>query len=205
MRLRFLEIPHKKIWVYWGVLFKGLGVQKGTQTPCWLRPWYMKSTLTKCNSSLLLQKSLQQRLGKSNIKARLNLSAGPGGARGRGGGGGGRGSARGQRGSPRGGRGRGMRGGQRGMRGAGSLQRLNSTGSSGAGDAGFRGGQAVRRGRGGRFQRARGMSNDLSGNNDNDHDGRKMIIQCWGYFPPKNKDAKIFERHLNPIILVFIG
>ena len=23
----------------WGVLFKGLGVQKGTQTPCWLRPW----------------------------------------------------------------------------------------------------------------------------------------------------------------------
>ena len=25
-------------WVSWGVLFKGLGVQKDTQTPCWLRP-----------------------------------------------------------------------------------------------------------------------------------------------------------------------
>ena len=37
--LGFLEIPHKNIWVSWGVLFKGLGVQKGTQTPCWLRPW----------------------------------------------------------------------------------------------------------------------------------------------------------------------
>ena len=23
----------------WGVLFKDLGVQKGTQTPCWIRPW----------------------------------------------------------------------------------------------------------------------------------------------------------------------
>ena len=30
-----------KVWVSWGVLFKGLGVQKGTQTPCWLRPWSM--------------------------------------------------------------------------------------------------------------------------------------------------------------------
>ena len=27
-----------KNWVSWGVPFKGLGVQKGTQTPCWLRP-----------------------------------------------------------------------------------------------------------------------------------------------------------------------
>ena len=26
------------IWVSWGVLFKGLGVQKDTQMPCWLRP-----------------------------------------------------------------------------------------------------------------------------------------------------------------------
>ena len=26
-----------------------------------------------------------------------------------------------------------------------------------------------------------------------------------GYFCPKHKDAKIFEKHLNPIILVFIG
>ena len=25
------------------VLFKGLGVQKGTQTPCWLRPWFKTS------------------------------------------------------------------------------------------------------------------------------------------------------------------
>ena len=28
LRLRFLEIPHKNIWVSRGVLFKGLGVQK---------------------------------------------------------------------------------------------------------------------------------------------------------------------------------
>ena len=35
----------QNIWVSWGVLFKGLGVQKGTQTPCWLRP---------CVQSLLL-------------------------------------------------------------------------------------------------------------------------------------------------------
>ena len=38
LRLGFLEIPHKNIWVSLGVLFKGLGVQKGTQTPCWLGP-----------------------------------------------------------------------------------------------------------------------------------------------------------------------
>ena len=37
LRLRFLEIPHKKIWVSWRVPFHGLGVQKGTQTPCWLK------------------------------------------------------------------------------------------------------------------------------------------------------------------------
>ena len=29
----------QKNWMSWGVIFKGLGVQKGTQTPCWLRPW----------------------------------------------------------------------------------------------------------------------------------------------------------------------
>ena len=28
---------------------------------------------------------------------------------------------------------------------------------------------------------------------------------CWGYFHPKHKDAKIFEKHLNPVIVVFIG
>ena len=33
LRLRFLEIPHLNIWVSWGVLFEGLGVQKGTQAP----------------------------------------------------------------------------------------------------------------------------------------------------------------------------
>ena len=30
----------QKICVSWGVLFKDLGVQKGTQTPCWLRSWH---------------------------------------------------------------------------------------------------------------------------------------------------------------------
>ena len=32
-----LEILHKIFWVSLGVLFKDLGVQKDTQTPCWLR------------------------------------------------------------------------------------------------------------------------------------------------------------------------
>ena len=40
LRLRYLKIPHKIFWVSWGVLFKGLGVQKSTQMPCWLRPWW---------------------------------------------------------------------------------------------------------------------------------------------------------------------
>ena len=40
LRWTFEEIPHKRIWVSGGVLFKGLGVQKDTQTPCWLRPWH---------------------------------------------------------------------------------------------------------------------------------------------------------------------
>ena len=30
-------------------------------------------------------------------------------------------------------------------------------------------------------------------------------IQCWGYFHPKHQDTKIFEKHLNPVMLVFIG
>ena len=42
LRLGFLEIPHKNIWVSWGVLIKGLSIQKGTQTPCWLRPCFRK-------------------------------------------------------------------------------------------------------------------------------------------------------------------
>ena len=29
--LRFLEIPHKNIWVSWGVPFKSLGAQNGSQ------------------------------------------------------------------------------------------------------------------------------------------------------------------------------
>ena len=40
LRLTYKEIPHKEFWASWGVLFKGLGVQKDTQTPCWLRPWH---------------------------------------------------------------------------------------------------------------------------------------------------------------------
>ena len=30
-------------------------------------------------------------------------------------------------------------------------------------------------------------------------------FQCWGYFRPKHKDAKFFEKHFNPVMLVFIG
>ena len=29
-------------------------------------------------------------------------------------------------------------------------------------------------------------------------------FQSWGYICPKDKDAKIFENHLNPVMLVFI-
>ena len=29
-------------------------------------------------------------------------------------------------------------------------------------------------------------------------------FQCWGYFSPKHKDAKIFGNPLNPVMLVFI-
>ena len=30
-------------------------------------------------------------------------------------------------------------------------------------------------------------------------------INPFGYIPPKDKDAKIFENHLNLVVLVFIG
>ena len=30
-------------------------------------------------------------------------------------------------------------------------------------------------------------------------------FQCWDCYWPKHKDAKIFENHLNPVMLVFIG
>ena len=43
LRLTFYEILHEIFWVSWGVLFKGLGVQKDTQTPCWLRLWWRTS------------------------------------------------------------------------------------------------------------------------------------------------------------------
>ena len=32
-----------------------------------------------------------------------------------------------------------------------------------------------------------------------------LTYQCWGHFDPKNKDPKIFENYLNPVMLVFIG
>ena len=35
--------------------------------------------------------------------------------------------------------------------------------------------------------------------------GNPKPFQCWGYFHPKYKAAKIFENHLNPVMLVFIG
>ena len=35
----FKKFLTKENWVSWGVLFKGSGVQKDTQTPCWLSPW----------------------------------------------------------------------------------------------------------------------------------------------------------------------
>ena len=30
-------------------------------------------------------------------------------------------------------------------------------------------------------------------------------FQCWGHFCPKHKDTNIFENHLNPVMLAFIG
>ena len=38
----------QKKWVSWGFVFKGLGVQKDTQTPCWLRPWIWVFTVSWC-------------------------------------------------------------------------------------------------------------------------------------------------------------
>ena len=37
LEIDILRNFHNIFWVSWGVLFKGLGVQKDTQTPCWLR------------------------------------------------------------------------------------------------------------------------------------------------------------------------
>ena len=34
---------------------------------------------------------------------------------------------------------------------------------------------------------------------------RPKPFQCWGYFRPKHYDAKIFEKHVNPVMLLFIG
>ena len=46
LRLTFIEILHKIFWVSWEMFFKGLGVQKDTQTPCWLRLWLPLLLLT---------------------------------------------------------------------------------------------------------------------------------------------------------------
>ena len=34
---------------------------------------------------------------------------------------------------------------------------------------------------------------------------RLLSSKDWGYFPPKYRSAKIFENHLNPVMLVSIG
>ena len=34
---------------------------------------------------------------------------------------------------------------------------------------------------------------------------RSYPFLCLGYFRPKNKDAKTFKNHLNPVIFIFIG
>ena len=39
---------------------------------------------------------------------------------------------------------------------------------------------------------------------DNYFQSEPQTFKCWGYFFPKHKDAKIFEKHLNPIMLVFL-
>ena len=36
LEIDILRNSSQKNWVPWGMLFKGLGVQKDTQTPCWL-------------------------------------------------------------------------------------------------------------------------------------------------------------------------
>ena len=33
------------------MLFKGLGVQKGTETPCWLRPWFVYSVAKRLSEA----------------------------------------------------------------------------------------------------------------------------------------------------------
>ena len=57
-----LEIFRKSMQINLGVLrgsflFKGLGVQKGTQTPCWLRPWFMISVSSVYTQKLIFQMS----------------------------------------------------------------------------------------------------------------------------------------------------
>ena len=39
LEIDILRNSSQNNWVSCGVLSKGLGVQKDTQTPCWLRPW----------------------------------------------------------------------------------------------------------------------------------------------------------------------
>ena len=40
LEIDILRNSSQKNWVSSGVLFKGLVVQKDTQTPRWLRPWF---------------------------------------------------------------------------------------------------------------------------------------------------------------------
>ena len=75
LRLRFLEIPHKENWVSWGVHFKGLGVQKGTQTPCWLRPW-MELYWNKSEIWNEILKSLPFKIFSFNNQIKLDMNEG---------------------------------------------------------------------------------------------------------------------------------
>ena len=45
LEIDILRNSSQNFVVSWGVLFKGLGVQKDTQTPCWLWPWQGLSRL----------------------------------------------------------------------------------------------------------------------------------------------------------------
>ena len=73
LRLRYLEIPHKNFWVSRGVLLKGFGVQKGSQTPCWLRPW---CRITYCRTHIWRVSQICIELGSFRIIAYLYVSNG---------------------------------------------------------------------------------------------------------------------------------
>ena len=67
-----------EIWVYLGVIFKGLRIQKDTQTPCWLRPW-CRDSLIQSQLSMHLVKFMLcgSRFGEYRIARKYSKAVNP--------------------------------------------------------------------------------------------------------------------------------